>query len=111
MNNVKAPATAISKSQQNHKANEVGDRQEPCTILLMKLLVRSRNDFLRRSLAVWEQDYEILKRSVEEQARQIERHNRIYEDFNIRMCQMEKILQLRIFQPIELCFNSAQSVS
>ena len=82
-------------------------------ILLMKLLLRARIDLHRRVHAVLERDNETLERLGEEQARQIDRLRRIYEDLFMRMGHMEKLLQLRTVQLIELRqrVDSAQLVS
>ena len=87
--------------------------REPFMILLMKLLLHSRIDLLRRVHAKLERDNETLERLDEEQARQIDRLRRIYKDLFMRMGHMEKLLQLRTVQLIELRqrVDSAQLVS
>ena len=86
---------------------------EPSVILLMKVQLVARIDLLTRVHAVLQRDNETLERLGEEQARQIERLRRISEDFLMRMDQMEKLLQLRTVQLIELRqkVDSAQQVS
>ena len=116
--NVSTSATTIANSTLvgEHSASDVKGvlvRREPFMILLMKLLLRARIDLLRRVHAVLERDNETLERLGEEQARQIDRLRRIYEDLFLRMGHMEKLLQLRTVQLIELRqrVDSAQLVS
>ena len=87
--------------------------KEPISILLMKLLLRSRIDLLRRILSVFERDIETLLRLSEEQERQIDRMRQNNEDLFMRMGHMQKNLQLRTVQIIELQqrLDSTQFVS
>lgn len=77
-------------------------QKEPFSTLLIKLLLRSRTDLLRRVHSVLERDNETLLRLGEEQEREIDRVRRICEDLFMRMGHMEKLLQLRTVQLIEL---------
>ena len=99
--------TNTSSSHPNSSPNE------PTSILLIKVLLLARIDLLTRVHAVLQRDNETLERLGEEQARQIERLRRISEDFFMRMCHMEKLLQLRTVQIIELRqrVDTAQRVS
>ena len=76
--------------------------KEPISILIMKLLLRSRIDLLRRVQLVCEHDIKTILRLIENQERQIERMRQNYEDLFMRLGHMEKQLQLRTLQLIEL---------
>jgi hypothetical protein len=104
---------ARGKPIMNSRLPAIGPPREPFIILLMKLLLRARIDLLQRVHAVLERDNETLERLGEEQARQIDRLRSIYEDLFMRMGHMEKLLQLRTVQLIELRqrVDSAQLVS
>ena len=76
--------------------------KEPISILLMKLLLLSRIDLLRRILSVLERDIETLLRLAENQERQSDRMEQNNEDLSMRMGHMKKNLQLRTVQLNEL---------
>ena len=97
-----APAASHRRALTSASSSRTNSSLEPSIILLMKVLLLARIDLLTRVHAVLSRDNETLERLGEEQARQIERLRCINEDFFMRMGHMEKLLQLRTVQIIEL---------
>lgn len=106
-------AVGLRQTSERDPSVAAAPLREPNSILLMKLLLRARIDLLTRVHAVLERDNQTLEGLGEEQTRQIDRLRRVYEDLFMRIGHMEKILQLRTVQLIELKqrVDSAQVVS
>ena len=90
-----------------------GDQRNNNIINLMKLLIIAKLDMLKRVHAVLSHDNETLDRLAVEQQKQMDRLRRMVEDFGVRLGHMEKLLQLRTVQLLELRdrVNTVQFVS